>query len=209
MLTLQFECLVALAREHDVAAAAQACGVTQPQLRAAIADLEQSLGTVMVEPGASFAGFTRQGECVLAWARGVLGRTDELRVQLRAARGEETIAALLERRSVSPKRLGAPGPTLDHLDLILQAALRAPDHGGLVPWRVIEFRDDAAPRWPSCSSRRSCGAIRWRRRTTGASRASTPRARRRCSRSWCRRRRAARCRCASSAWPPAPRSATC
>ena len=47
---------------------------------------------------------------------------------------------LLSRRSVSPKRLIAPGPDLAALDLILQAALAAPDHGGLHPWRVIEFR---------------------------------------------------------------------
>lgn len=53
---------------------------------------------------------------------------------------EALLAGLLERRSVSPKRLCAPGPGLEELDLILQAALRAPDHGGLLPWRVIEFR---------------------------------------------------------------------
>lgn len=51
------------------------------------------------------------------------------------------IDQLLERRSVSPKRLCAPGPTAADIDLMLQAALRAPDHGGLHPWRVIEFAD--------------------------------------------------------------------
>jgi len=50
------------------------------------------------------------------------------------------LRALLSRRSVSPKRLVAPGPDLQTLDLLLQAALTAPDHGGLRPWRVIEFR---------------------------------------------------------------------
>jgi nitroreductase len=29
------------------------------------------------------------------------------------------------------------------LELILRAALRAPDHGGLHPWRIIEFRSEA------------------------------------------------------------------
>ncbi len=53
---------------------------------------------------------------------------------------EQAVRALLSRRSVSPKRLVAPGPDLHSLDLILQAALTAPDHGGLRPWRVIEFR---------------------------------------------------------------------
>jgi len=53
---------------------------------------------------------------------------------------EQAVRALLTRRSVSPKRLVAPGPDLQTLDLLLQAALTAPDHGGLRPWRVVEFR---------------------------------------------------------------------
>ena len=55
---------------------------------------------------------------------------------------ESAVASLIERRSVSPKRLAHPGPDLAEIDLMLQAALRAPDHGGLHPWRVIEFRED-------------------------------------------------------------------
>ncbi|MFT3816825.1 MAG: nitroreductase [Rubrivivax sp.] len=53
---------------------------------------------------------------------------------------EAALAGLLGRRSVSPKRLGPPGPDAAAIDAMLQAALRAPDHGGLHPWRVIEFR---------------------------------------------------------------------
>ena len=51
----------------------------------------------------------------------------------------ETLAPLLQRRSVSPRRLAAPGPGRAHIDLMIQAALRGPDHGRLLPWRVIEF----------------------------------------------------------------------
>ena len=58
------------------------------------------------------------------------------------APGEAAIASLLSRRSVSPKRLIAPGPGPQQLDLIVRAALRAPDHGGLHPWRIVEFRAD-------------------------------------------------------------------
>ena len=54
---------------------------------------------------------------------------------------QSALAHLLDRRSVSPKRLRRPGPGPDDIELMLQAALRAPDHGGLHPWRVIEFRD--------------------------------------------------------------------
>jgi nitroreductase len=52
------------------------------------------------------------------------------------------LAHLLGRRSVSPKRLTSPGPGLEEIDLMLQAALRAPDHGGLRPWRIVEFRSE-------------------------------------------------------------------
>jgi nitroreductase len=66
-------------------------------------------------------------------------RTASTRTSDRTLR-EPLLQPLLARRSVSPKRLVAPGPDLDALDLILQAALAAPDHGGLRPWRVVEFR---------------------------------------------------------------------
>lgn len=46
---------------------------------------------------------------------------------------------LLARRSVSPRRLVAPGPSRQAMDSIIEAALRAPDHADLKPWRVIEF----------------------------------------------------------------------
>ncbi|HEX6704870.1 MAG TPA: nitroreductase [Albitalea sp.] len=51
----------------------------------------------------------------------------------------EVLIPMLARRSVSPKRLCGPGPTRGQLEHIVDAGLRAPDHGGLHPWRVIEF----------------------------------------------------------------------
>ncbi|KAA9001804.1 NAD(P)H nitroreductase [Affinibrenneria salicis] len=50
----------------------------------------------------------------------------------------DALELLLNRRSAS--RLSAPAPTGAALDNILQAGLRAPDHGALQPWRffVIE-----------------------------------------------------------------------
>lgn len=53
---------------------------------------------------------------------------------------EQSLAPLLSRRSVSPKRLSLPAPDLTELDMMIQAALRAPDHGALRPWRIVEFR---------------------------------------------------------------------
>ena len=47
--------------------------------------------------------------------------------RLDATLRETLLRPLLTRRSVSPKRLVAPGPDLASLELILQAALAAPD----------------------------------------------------------------------------------
>jgi len=42
----------------------------------------------------------------------------------------------------SHPRLIAPAPEGQVMERIYQAALRAPDHAGLRPWRLIEFRDE-------------------------------------------------------------------
>ena len=58
---------------------------------------------------------------------------------------EIALSALLTRRSVSPRRLTHPAPSREELTSIIGAALRAPDHGGLLPWRVIEFPGGTRP----------------------------------------------------------------
>ena len=50
------------------------------------------------------------------------------------------LAALLTRYSVSPKYLGEPGPGEDELLTAFAAALRAPDHGSLIPFRFVLIR---------------------------------------------------------------------
>lgn len=60
----------------------------------------------------------------------------------RAMKPDSVLASMLARRSVSPKRLCGPGPPREVLDSIIDAGLRAPDHGGLLPWRVIEFAQE-------------------------------------------------------------------
>lgn len=49
---------------------------------------------------------------------------------------------LSSRRSGRPREMIAPGPNLDQLKLILQTALRTPDHGKLAPWRFITIAAD-------------------------------------------------------------------
>lgn len=51
---------------------------------------------------------------------------------------------LLSRHSV--KWVCAPGPSPEELDLILQAAMRAPDHGAVRPWRFKLVQGDDVPR---------------------------------------------------------------
>jgi nitroreductase len=48
-----------------------------------------------------------------------------------------TIDALLSRRSVPALQLREPGPSAEQIDAAIDAALRAPDHGGLKPWRFV------------------------------------------------------------------------
>lgn len=144
MVTSQLRCLVALGETRHLGRAAQAVQVSQLELMEALRALEAEYGRPLISPvtsGSRFEGLTPQGEQVLAWARSFLQSSADLHRELQSARQESAIAPLLERRSVSPKRLRKPGPSAEQIDLILQAALRAPDHGGLHPWRVVEFRE--------------------------------------------------------------------
>lgn len=52
---------------------------------------------------------------------------------------------LLTRHSVGPKHLRAPGPSDEQLWLAALAALRAPDHEKLIPFRFVIIGDDARP----------------------------------------------------------------
>jgi nitroreductase len=46
------------------------------------------------------------------------------------------------RRSTPSRQLGEPGPTPAQLDRLLSAAIRVPDHGKLVPWRLLTIAGD-------------------------------------------------------------------
>jgi len=53
----------------------------------------------------------------------------------------EAMELLLTRYSAS--KLGAPPPSMEAVDAILEAAAHAPDHGRLKPWRLILIEGDA------------------------------------------------------------------
>ena len=53
----------------------------------------------------------------------------------------EAIEAIFARRSVG--RLTTPAPSAEELDLLVQAAAAAPDHGELKPWQFVVLQGDA------------------------------------------------------------------
>ena len=56
---------------------------------------------------------------------------------IRTPQRSPVLAAIHARRSVSPRRLGPPAPTAEDISRLTTAALAAPDHGRLRPWRLI------------------------------------------------------------------------
>ena len=51
-----------------------------------------------------------------------------------------TLAALMQvRQTILPKRLTEPGPSAAELAQIVGAAAHAPDHGQLLPWRLVRI----------------------------------------------------------------------
>ena len=58
----------------------------------------------------------------------------------------DTMQALISRVSVPPKLLGDPAPSGADLDEIMAAAMSAPDHGSLSPFRFITIQGEARAR---------------------------------------------------------------
>ena len=82
----RLEMFLALARERHFGRAAESLGVAQPTLSAAIRQLEDSLGVLLVRRGSRYEGLTPEGERVLQWARRIVADARAMREELRAAR---------------------------------------------------------------------------------------------------------------------------
>lgn len=100
----RLEAFLALAKARHFGRAAEAMGVTQPTLSAAIRQLEDQLGVMLVRRGSRFQGLTPEGERVLDWARRISGDVKGMKEELRAAR--EGLTGVL-RLAVIPTALGA------------------------------------------------------------------------------------------------------
>ena len=94
----KLEFLIAVAREQSFRRAAEACGVAQPTLSAAIKALEDALGVMLVRRSSRFQGLTPEGESVLAWAHRLTADARAMRDEVRALRhglsGHMVIAAI-------------------------------------------------------------------------------------------------------------------
>lgn len=82
----KLEFFMVLARERHFGRAADECGVTQPTLSAAIKQLEDQLGVILVQRGSRFQGLTPEGQRVLEWARRIVGDAKTMREEMKAAR---------------------------------------------------------------------------------------------------------------------------
>jgi nitroreductase len=58
----------------------------------------------------------------------------------------DALRLLVTRYSVSPKYLGEPGPSDEELSMVALAALRAPDHDKLIPFRFVVARGEGLQR---------------------------------------------------------------
>jgi DNA-binding transcriptional LysR family regulator len=82
----KLEFFIALAQERHFGRAAEQCGITQPTLSAAIRQLEDTLGVMLVNRGSRYQGLTPEGQRVLEWARRIVGDARTMREEMRAAK---------------------------------------------------------------------------------------------------------------------------
>jgi DNA-binding transcriptional LysR family regulator len=120
----KLEFFIALAKAQHFGRAAEEIGITQPTLSAAVKQLEDQLGVMLVKRGSRFQGLTPEGEQVLVWARRIVGDTRTMREEMRAARhglaGRIRIAAIptalaMVPRLTTPFRNKHPGVTFSVL----------------------------------------------------------------------------------------------
>lgn len=92
----QLRYLTALAGHGHFGRAAEACAISQPALSMQIKELEETLGTALIERGARQIRLTKSGEDIVLRARDILHAVEALENSARAARD----------RLVGPLRIG-------------------------------------------------------------------------------------------------------
>lgn len=103
----KLEVFIALAKAQHFGKAAAELGITQPTLSAAVKQLEDQLGVMLVQRGSRFQGLTPEGQRVLEWARRIVADTRTMRAEMRAARrglaGHVRIAAIPTALAMVPR----------------------------------------------------------------------------------------------------------
>lgn len=82
----KLEMFLALAKKQHFGKAAEEIGVTQPTLSAAIKQLEEQLGVMLVWRGSRFRGLTPEGQRVQEWARQIVSDARAMKEEMRLAR---------------------------------------------------------------------------------------------------------------------------
>lgn len=82
----KLEMFLTLAKTQHFGKAAEEIGVTQPTLSAAIKQLEEQLGVMLVYRGSRFRGLTPEGQRVLEWARQIVADARSMKEEMRQAR---------------------------------------------------------------------------------------------------------------------------
>jgi len=82
----KLEMFLALAKTQHFGKAAEEIGVTQPTLSAAIKQLEEQLGVMLVWRGSRFRGLTPEGQRVQEWARQIVADARAMKEEMRQAR---------------------------------------------------------------------------------------------------------------------------
>ncbi len=82
----KLEMYLALAKSRHFGKAAEEIGVTQPTLSAAIKQLEEQLGVMLVYRGSRFKGLTPEGKRVQDWARQIVSDARSMKEEMRFAR---------------------------------------------------------------------------------------------------------------------------
>ncbi|MDP7150824.1 MAG: LysR family transcriptional regulator [Paracoccaceae bacterium] len=82
----KLEMFLALAKTRHFGKAAEEIGVTQPTLSAAIKQLEEQLGVMLVWRGSRFRGLTPEGQRVQEWARKIVADARSMKEEMRFAR---------------------------------------------------------------------------------------------------------------------------
>ena len=120
----KLEFFIALARAQHFGRAAEELGITQPTLSAAVKQLEDQLGVMLVQRGSRYQGLTPEGQRVLEWARRITGDARTMREEMKAAKlglsGHVKIAAIptalaMVPRLTTPFREKHPGVTFSVL----------------------------------------------------------------------------------------------